>query len=142
LSRMTLRALQPRPAVEVSPGSAGIPVVRDKNLPVPGRRKARSATARGGASARKRGVARLAAVEDPGTGLGGEAPGGEVLDGEVPGGGLGGEAPGGEVLDGEVPGGGLGGEAPGGEVLDGEVPGGGLGGEAPGGGGSYDGSLW
>ena len=68
-------------------------MVRDKSLPVPERRKARSGTARGGASARKRGAARLAAVQDPGAeetgdgGLGdapphGEAPGGLEHGGE------------------------------------------------------------
>ena len=56
-------------------------MVRDKNLPVPNRRKTRSGTARGGASATKRGAARLTAVEDPGDGLAGEAPGGAVPDG-------------------------------------------------------------
>ena len=57
-------------------------MVRDKDLPVPERRKARSRTARGGASARKRGAARLTVVEDPGDGLGSGTPGGEVPDGE------------------------------------------------------------
>jgi regulatory protein len=63
-------------------------VVRDKNLPAPERRKTRSRTARGGASARKRGAARLTVVENPGTwepsngglgdcGSGGDEPGDE-----------------------------------------------------------------
>jgi regulatory protein len=57
--------------------------VRDKNLPAPERRKTRSRTARGGASARKRGAAQLTVVEDPGTwepsnsGLGDSGSGGE-----------------------------------------------------------------
>jgi len=57
-------------------------VVRDKNLPTPDRRKARRGTARGGASARTRGAARLTVVEDPGDGLGSGIPGGELPDGE------------------------------------------------------------
>ena len=63
-------------------------MVRDKSLPVPERRKARSGKARGGASARNRGAVRLAAVEDPNadeTGDGGL--GGGSLWGEGPGGG-------------------------------------------------------
>jgi len=84
-------------------------VVRDRNLPVPERRKARSGTARGGASARKRGAARLAAIEDPGA----EAPGAEGpgdgslgdagLRGEEPGGGFGGADSYGGSLWGEEP---------------------------------------
>ena len=71
-------------------------MVRDRGLPVPERRKARNGTARGGASARKRGAARLAAVENPGDGLDGAATGGEVLDGGGSyGGSLWGESPGG-----------------------------------------------
>ena len=71
-------------------------MVRNRGLPVPERRKARSGTARRGASARKRGAARLAAVENPGDGLDGGATGGEVLDGGGSyGGSLWGESPGG-----------------------------------------------
>jgi len=71
-------------------------VVRDKDLPTPDRRKARRGTARGGASARKRGAARLTVVEDPG-----DAPGSGISGGELPDGGssydwsLWGESPGG-----------------------------------------------
>jgi len=71
-------------------------VVRDKDLPTPDRRKARRGTARGGASARKRGGARLTVVEDPG-----DAPGSGISGGELPDGGssydwsLWGESPGG-----------------------------------------------
>jgi regulatory protein len=76
-------------------------VVRDKNLPTPDRQKARRGTARGGASARKRGAARLTVVEDPGDGLGSG-----ISGGELPGGGssydgsLRGESPGGRGTDG------------------------------------------
>ena len=71
-------------------------MVRDKDLPTPDRRKARRGTARGGASARKRGAARLTVVEDPG-----DAPGSGISGGELPDGGssydwsLWGESPGG-----------------------------------------------
>ena len=71
-------------------------MVRDKDLPTPDRRKARRGTARGGASARKRGAARLTVVEDPG-----DAPGSGISGGELPNGGssydwsLWGESPGG-----------------------------------------------
>ena len=76
-------------------------MVRDKSLPVPERRKARSGTARGGASARKRGAARLAAVEDSGDGLDDGTPGGEVLDGgDSHDGSLWGESPGGRGIGG------------------------------------------
>ncbi len=71
-------------------------MVRNRGLSVPERRKARDGTARGGASARNRGAARLAAVENPGDGLDGGATGGEVLDGGGSyGGSLWGESPGG-----------------------------------------------
>jgi regulatory protein len=56
-------------------------VVRDKNLPEPDRRKARRGTARGGASARARGAARLTVVEDPDDGLGSGISGGELPGG-------------------------------------------------------------
>jgi len=56
-------------------------VVRDKDLPTPDRRKARTGTARGGASARKRGAGRLTIVEDSGDGLGSGISGGELPDG-------------------------------------------------------------
>jgi len=56
-------------------------VVRDKDLPTPDRRKARRGTARGGASARKRGAGRLTIVEDSGDGLGSGISGGELPDG-------------------------------------------------------------
>ena len=71
-------------------------MVRDKDLPTPDRQKARRGTARGGASARKRGAARLTVVEDPG-----DAPGSGISGGELPDGGssydwsLWGESPGG-----------------------------------------------
>ena len=71
-------------------------MVRDKDLPTPDRRKARRGTARGGASARTRGAARLTVVEDPG-----DAPGSGISGGELPDGGssydwsLWGESPGG-----------------------------------------------
>jgi regulatory protein len=57
-------------------------VVRDKDLSAPERRKARSGTARGGASARKRSATRLTVVEDPSDGLGSGISGGENPDGE------------------------------------------------------------
>jgi regulatory protein len=80
-------------------------VVRDKSLPVPERRKARSRTARGGASARKRGAARLAAVEDPGAEDPGDGSLGDAgLRGEEPSGhGFGGAGPYGRSLWGEEP---------------------------------------
>ena len=56
-------------------------MVRDKDLPTPDRRKARRGTARGGASARKRGAGRLTIVEDSGDGLGSGISGGELPDG-------------------------------------------------------------
>ena len=89
-------------------------MVRDRDLPAPKRRKARSGTARGSGSARKRGAARLAAVEDPvpkGPGNGGladagfrgEEPGGRELEGADPyGGSLWGEGPGGRDSGGAV----------------------------------------
>jgi regulatory protein len=76
-------------------------VVRDKNLPVPERRKARSGTARSGAPARKRSAARLTVVEDPGEGLGSGISGGEIPDGEGSyDGSLWGGSPGGRGTDG------------------------------------------
>ncbi len=57
-------------------------MVRDKDLPVRDRRKARAGTAGGGASARKRSAARLTVVEDPGDGLGSGISGGELPDGK------------------------------------------------------------
>ena len=76
-------------------------MVRDKDLPVPERRKARSRTAKSGASARKRGAARLTVVEDPGTwepsnsGFGDSGHGGEESgDGGLYSGGLWREGPG------------------------------------------------
>jgi regulatory protein len=56
-------------------------VVRDRSLPEPERRKARSGTARSGASARKRAAARLAALEEPDDGLGSGISGGAIPDG-------------------------------------------------------------
>ena len=57
-------------------------MVRNKDLPTPERRKARSGTAKDGASARKRSAARLTVVEGPGDGLGSGIPDGEIPDGE------------------------------------------------------------
>jgi len=100
-------------------------VVRDRSQPVPGPRKARSGTAGGGASARKRGAARVAAVEDPGAedpgaeGPGAEDPGAEGPGAEAPGNGGRGDA----GLRGEEPGGrGFGGADPYGGTLWGEEP--------------------
>jgi regulatory protein len=71
-------------------------VVRDKDLPVPDRRKARRGTAKGGASARKRGAARLTVVEDSSDGLGSGNPGEEIPHGACSyDGSLSGESPGG-----------------------------------------------
>ncbi len=76
-------------------------MVRDKNLPGPDRRKARSGTAKGGASARKRSAARLTVVEEPGDGLGSGISGGEIPDNEGSyDGSLWGESPSGRGTDG------------------------------------------
>lgn len=76
-------------------------MVRDKDLPTPERRKARSRTAKGGASARKRSAARLTVVEGPGDGLGNGIPGGEIPDGGGShDGSLWGESPGSRGIDG------------------------------------------
>src|SRR5262249_61303486 len=101
--RASARAQRARRVPGLSPGAGGAQVVRDKDLPVPERRKARSRTARGGASARKRGAARLTVVEDPGTwepsnsGFGDSGHGGEESgDGGLYSGGPWEEGPGGD----------------------------------------------